>query len=297
MSTGVFDVHQQGQSVFDCGQINSENGFQLLEAFHFALQKVNSKQGQFADILPGVTLGGVGLDACQSSIRAGYLVSNINSGLTRLVRDGRVSLSVCLSCLSVCLSVSAYLSVCLSVAIGTLLWERQVWVTVRIPSVKVISSHKSTKGRWEGVRECVCVWVHVCMHVCICLWEEFVSVSVCVCEGMSECECRLCACMHVCVCVCVCVHVWVHLCQGLGLDACQSPMRADYLTSKINNRMTDLLCCHCLLVGWSSHWIYFAQLIFKGENSSWLIFMKFTFSIGLCLEAYEPISFKCDVMM
>ncbi|KAL8562533.1 hypothetical protein ACOMHN_045798 [Nucella lapillus] len=86
---GVFDVHKQGQGVFDCGAINAENGFQLLEAFHFALQQVNSKQGRFANLLPGVTLGGVGLDACQSAIRGGYLVSNINNGLASLVRDGK----------------------------------------------------------------------------------------------------------------------------------------------------------------------------------------------------------------
>ena len=88
---GVFDVHSEGQSVFDCGVINTEHGFQLLEAFHFALQQVNAKQGEFADILNGVTLGGVGLDACQSAIRGGYLVSNVNNGLTKLERDGRVS--------------------------------------------------------------------------------------------------------------------------------------------------------------------------------------------------------------
>ena len=88
---GVFDVHTEGQSVFDCGNINTEHGFQLLEAFHFALQQVNAKQGEFADILNGVTLGGVGLDACQSAIRGGYLVSNINNRLTTLERDGDVS--------------------------------------------------------------------------------------------------------------------------------------------------------------------------------------------------------------
>ena len=87
----MFDVHTEGQSVFDCGTIQSEHGFLLLEAFHFALQQVNAKQGQFADILNGVTLGGVGLDACQSAIRGGYIVSNINNGLTTLERDGKVS--------------------------------------------------------------------------------------------------------------------------------------------------------------------------------------------------------------
>jgi hypothetical protein len=94
LSAGVFDVHKQGQGVFDCGVINTDHGFQLLESFHYALQRVNSKQGIFANILNGVTLGGIGLDACQSPIRGGYLVSNINNGLTTLTKEGKVSMVV-----------------------------------------------------------------------------------------------------------------------------------------------------------------------------------------------------------
>lgn len=86
---GVFDVHSRGSGVFNCGQVNTVHGFQLLEAFHFALNQVNSKQGNFSGILKGVTLGGVGLDACESAIRGGYLVSNINNGLSELIRDGK----------------------------------------------------------------------------------------------------------------------------------------------------------------------------------------------------------------
>ncbi|KAK7481552.1 hypothetical protein BaRGS_00027201, partial [Batillaria attramentaria] len=86
---GVFDVHGRGSGVFNCGDINKMHGFQLLEAFHFALNQVNRKEGMFADILKGVTLGGVGLDACESAIKGGYIVSNINNGLTELVRGGR----------------------------------------------------------------------------------------------------------------------------------------------------------------------------------------------------------------
>lgn len=86
---GVFDVHTRGSGVFNCGEIKRFHGFQLLEAFHFALGQVNRKQGMFADILNGVTLGGIGLDACESAIKGGYLVSNINNGLTTLVRNGK----------------------------------------------------------------------------------------------------------------------------------------------------------------------------------------------------------------
>ena len=87
---GVFDVHQSSVSPFTCGGINTLHGFLLLEAFHYALKEVNSKKGQFADILPGVNLGGIGIDACQSKIRGGYLVSNINNRFTTLARDGVV---------------------------------------------------------------------------------------------------------------------------------------------------------------------------------------------------------------
>ncbi|GFS18551.1 metabotropic glutamate receptor 3 [Elysia marginata] len=85
---GVFDVHKFSTSPFTCGDINTVHGFLLLEAFHYALNQVNEKKGQFANILNGVKLGGIGIDACQSQIRGAYLVSNINNGNTVLQRDG-----------------------------------------------------------------------------------------------------------------------------------------------------------------------------------------------------------------
>ena len=63
-------------------------GYQTLEAFQFAIEEVNKKKGQFKDILPGVTIGGVGLDSCSSDVRAGNLVSNINNGLFKLEKRG-----------------------------------------------------------------------------------------------------------------------------------------------------------------------------------------------------------------
>ena len=55
-------------------------GFQLLEAFNYAIGVVNSKQGPFAGKLGGLTIGGLGLDACESATRASTLVSNIHAG-------------------------------------------------------------------------------------------------------------------------------------------------------------------------------------------------------------------------
>ena len=67
----MFDVHKKGSNPFTCGQINTVYGFQLLEAFNYAIEYVNNKTGPFNGKLNGVTLGGVGLDACQSATRAG----------------------------------------------------------------------------------------------------------------------------------------------------------------------------------------------------------------------------------
>lgn len=81
-------MHEGALTPFSCGSINTLRGFQLLEAFHFAINKVNDKSGQFANVLKDIKLGGLGLDACQSAVKGGYLVSNLHSGLTVLERDG-----------------------------------------------------------------------------------------------------------------------------------------------------------------------------------------------------------------
>ena len=85
----MFDVHENSLFPFSCGDLNLQNGFQLLEAFSYAIEKVNDKSGQFANILRNVKLGGVGLDACQSTIRSGYLVSDIHNRLIKLERNGQ----------------------------------------------------------------------------------------------------------------------------------------------------------------------------------------------------------------
>lgn len=59
-----------------------------MEAFKYALDKVNRKQGQFNDILNGVTLGGLGLDSCDSAVRTTYLAANIHNGETVISKNG-----------------------------------------------------------------------------------------------------------------------------------------------------------------------------------------------------------------
>lgn len=81
---GVFDVHKHGENPLTCGDINLNQGFQLLEAYNYALDYVNSKRGVFNGRLTGVTLGGLGLDACMSPTKVGNLVTNIHSGVLEL---------------------------------------------------------------------------------------------------------------------------------------------------------------------------------------------------------------------
>ncbi|KAL3856574.1 hypothetical protein ACJMK2_011309 [Sinanodonta woodiana] len=85
---GLFDVHDAALAPFSCGSVKTWHGFQLLEAFHYAINKVNVKSGQFANILKNVKLGGIGLDSCESAIRSGFLISNIHNGLSVLQRAG-----------------------------------------------------------------------------------------------------------------------------------------------------------------------------------------------------------------
>ncbi|CAL1533763.1 unnamed protein product [Lymnaea stagnalis] len=85
---GLFDVHNGGSTPFTCGSINGKHGLQLLEAFNFAIEYVNNKNGLFKDVLPGVQIGGIGLDMCKSAARAANLVANIHSGNINLVKNG-----------------------------------------------------------------------------------------------------------------------------------------------------------------------------------------------------------------
>ena len=90
--SGLFDIHHKGKdsNPYGCSSINNKHGYQLLEAFHFALEYVNDKKGMFKDLLPGVDIGGIGLDVCQNPLRAGNLVANIHSKNIKL-QQGSVS--------------------------------------------------------------------------------------------------------------------------------------------------------------------------------------------------------------
>lgn len=68
-----------GSAFLTCGSIKTSRGIQLLEAFNFALNYVNSRSGLFAGRLGNITLGGVGVDACSDPDRAGQLVANVFS--------------------------------------------------------------------------------------------------------------------------------------------------------------------------------------------------------------------------
>ena len=78
--SGLFDIHKQGATPYTCGEINDVHGFQLVEAFNWALEYVNTHQGMFKDLLPGVHLGSIIFDTCSSPVRAGNLVANFHAG-------------------------------------------------------------------------------------------------------------------------------------------------------------------------------------------------------------------------
>lgn len=80
----MFDVHKQGATPFTCGEINDVHGFQLVEAFNWALQYVNNHQGPFSTMLQGVKIGSLIFDTCSSPVRAGNLVANFHARNTKI---------------------------------------------------------------------------------------------------------------------------------------------------------------------------------------------------------------------
>ncbi|KAL4223423.1 hypothetical protein ACF0H5_016893 [Mactra antiquata] len=75
----LFDIHKMGSTPYTCGEINDVHGFQLMEAFNWAMDYVNEKKGMFKDILYGVKLGSLIFDTCSSPVRAGNLVANYHA--------------------------------------------------------------------------------------------------------------------------------------------------------------------------------------------------------------------------
>ena len=86
--SGIFDIHTMGTDSYSCGSFNNKQGYQLLEAFNFAIDRINSRSGIFSDKLRGVTLGAVGMDSCQSPLKASTLVSNIHGGNVHITNGG-----------------------------------------------------------------------------------------------------------------------------------------------------------------------------------------------------------------
>ncbi|XP_052799942.1 uncharacterized protein LOC128231322 [Mya arenaria] len=75
----LFDVHKMGNTPYTCGEINDMHGFQLMEAFNWAMNYVNTKQGMFSNRLRGIKLGSLVFDTCSSAVRAGNLVANYHA--------------------------------------------------------------------------------------------------------------------------------------------------------------------------------------------------------------------------
>ncbi|KAK7481553.1 hypothetical protein BaRGS_00027202, partial [Batillaria attramentaria] len=91
---GLFDVHKKGATPYTCGSINDRQGLQLLEAFNYAIEYMNTRSGElFSNKLRGVRIGAVGIDVCNSPTRAANLVANIQSGTIVLDLGGGVTIS------------------------------------------------------------------------------------------------------------------------------------------------------------------------------------------------------------
>lgn len=59
---GLFPVHHTGEGVAECGEVQLEEGMQMLEAMLFIVDEINKND----DILPGVKLGILAFDTCDS---------------------------------------------------------------------------------------------------------------------------------------------------------------------------------------------------------------------------------------
>ncbi|XP_053375882.1 uncharacterized protein LOC123533311 isoform X2 [Mercenaria mercenaria] len=83
----LFDVHKMGGTPYTCGEINGINGFQLMEAFNWAMDYVNEKKGMFSRKLLGVKLGSLIFDTCSSPVKAGNLIANYHARNFKISTD------------------------------------------------------------------------------------------------------------------------------------------------------------------------------------------------------------------
>ena len=69
---GLFSAHREGADGFSCGEVHSE-GAQLMQAFLYALEHSSSI------LHPGVQLGGIALDECESGFIASRIMQEIHT--------------------------------------------------------------------------------------------------------------------------------------------------------------------------------------------------------------------------
>ncbi|XP_035696128.1 metabotropic glutamate receptor 3-like [Branchiostoma floridae] len=81
----LIPVHPAGHVPFTCGDVIPPTSLQLVEAFLFALDVINRDSA----LLPGVTLGGVVIDSCNSPEIAALEVTNFLSGGTGYLSDDK----------------------------------------------------------------------------------------------------------------------------------------------------------------------------------------------------------------
>ncbi|XP_071536993.1 uncharacterized protein [Panulirus ornatus] len=72
----TFNVHDKGDRPLECGDLNGDKGIQSVESLLWSLDRLNSNP----EILPGVTLGAVILDACTSKEKVVRDVTNFLTG-------------------------------------------------------------------------------------------------------------------------------------------------------------------------------------------------------------------------
>ncbi|XP_047471114.1 uncharacterized protein LOC125026600 [Penaeus chinensis] len=72
----TFNVHEKGDKPLECGPLRGDRGIQSVESLLWSLEQVNADP----DVLPGVTLGAIVLDACSSKEKAVRDVTNFLTG-------------------------------------------------------------------------------------------------------------------------------------------------------------------------------------------------------------------------
>ncbi|KAL5017700.1 hypothetical protein ScPMuIL_005218, partial [Solemya velum] len=74
----VFSVHHEGSNPLSCGMFDTtSSGMQFMEAFVYALNRVNDDWRNTRNMLSGVKIGGLVFDDCRSSILGTHLISEV----------------------------------------------------------------------------------------------------------------------------------------------------------------------------------------------------------------------------